>query len=67
MAKLNDAARKHLGIIHHRNVVEVIEQIKVVRDQLEQIDEFADISKDEMNSLVALLEKYSDILNAIKL
>lgn len=65
MPQLTDEARSHLGVIHSIDVFKVLEQIKAVRDQVELIDEFKEISKQEMDTLVNLLEKYRGILKKI--
>lgn len=66
MAKLTEDAKLHLGLIHSHDVFKVLAQLRIVCNDIDQIEEFTNFSKQEAEELVRLTEKYHKQLCEIK-
>lgn len=64
--QLTEDGRIHLGIIHQVDTLKVLEQIKAVADDANDIIEFSSFTQQDFEDLIKLLGKYHAILKAIR-
>lgn len=67
MKELSPSARQHLSLIHHVDVVKILEQLKVVAVNSNECKDLQGLTDSEYEQLIQLLDKYQKMLDKINL